>query len=67
VTQVEQGYGAELGRRMNQDLWLSAGWNWTGYSDPELTADEYTRAGVYLRMRAAFDESLFTGAHGAAK
>jgi hypothetical protein len=67
VTQVEQGYGAELGRRMNQDLWLSAGWNWTGYSDPELTADEYTRAGVYLRMRAAFDESLFTGTHGAAK
>jgi uncharacterized repeat protein (TIGR01451 family) len=58
---VRQGYGVELGRRMGHDLWMSAGWNWTGYEDPELTSEEFTRAGAYIRMRAKFDESLLLG------
>lgn len=58
---VRHGYGVELGRRMGHDVWMSAGWNWTGYEDPELTSDEFTRAGAYIRMRAKFDESLLLG------
>jgi len=61
VRAVRHGYGVELGRRMGHDLWMSAGWNWTGYEDPELTSEEFTRAGAYVRMRAKFDESLLLG------
>jgi hypothetical protein len=59
MSAVSQGYGIELGRRLGHDLWASAGWNWWGYDDPELTGDDYTRAGAYVRLRAKFDESLF--------
>ncbi len=55
------GVGAELGRRLQPNVWLSLGFNFTGYADDELTGEEYTRQGVYLRVRARFDESLFVG------
>ena len=32
-----------------------------GYADDDLTGEEYTRRGMYLRLRARFDESLFLG------
>ncbi|MGH7726714.1 MAG: hypothetical protein ACREOU_14910 [Candidatus Eiseniibacteriota bacterium] len=55
------GIGAELGRRLDPGVWLSLGFNFTGYADDELTGEEYTRQGLYLRIRARFDESLFVG------
>jgi len=64
IRAVRHGYGIELGRRLGHDLWLSGGWNWTGYEDPELTAEEFTRAGAYLRIRAKFDESLLLATGG---
>jgi hypothetical protein len=55
------GYGVELGRRLPHGTWLSAGWNRSGYRDDDLPDEAWTREGFYLRLRAAFDESLFTG------
>jgi hypothetical protein len=37
---------------------MSAGWNRTGYEDPDLPDEAWTRAGFYLRIRARFDESI---------
>jgi len=54
------GVGAEVGRRLQPGVWLSAGYNLTGYADDELTGEEWTRQGVYLRIRARFDETLWT-------
>jgi hypothetical protein len=56
------GLGLELGRKLSPELWLSLGYNLTGYADDELTGEEWTRQGVYLRMRARFDETSFGGA-----
>ena len=56
------GCWTEVGRRLQPGLWLSAGYNLTGYADDELTGEEWTRQGVYLRVRARFDETLWTGA-----
>jgi hypothetical protein len=56
------GVGAEVGRKLRPELWLSLGYNLTGYADDQLTAEEWTRQGVYLRIRARFDESLWEGA-----
>jgi hypothetical protein len=43
---------------LQRDVWLSAGWNRFGYRDPDLPQEDWTEQGVYLRLRAKFDESL---------
>jgi hypothetical protein len=53
--------GAEVGYLLRQDLWLSAGFNWTGFSDHDLTSGEYTNRGAFIRLRFKFDENLFRG------
>lgn len=51
--------GAEVGRVLRQNLWLSAGYNWTGFrADRDLSGYEYTQQGFYLRLRFKFDEDL---------
>ena len=55
----EYGLGFELGRQLPAGTWLSFGFNRFGYVDDELTAEEWTRTGGYLRLRAKFDETLF--------
>ncbi|HKQ56777.1 MAG TPA: hypothetical protein VJY35_02815, partial [Candidatus Eisenbacteria bacterium] len=52
------GAGVELGRKLQRDVWLSAGWNYLGYRDDDLPDEAWTQAGLYLRMRAKFDETL---------
>jgi hypothetical protein len=53
--------GIEVGYLLRQDLWLSAGYNWTGFSDRDLDSGEYTNRGAYIRLRFKFDENLFRG------
>ena len=53
------GMGIELGRVLPGGMWVSAGFNRFGYRDDELTGEEWTRTGGYIRLRARFDESLF--------
>ncbi len=53
------GLGAEFGRQLPAGTWLSLGYNYLGYRDDELTSEEWTRSGAYLRLRAKFDETLF--------
>ncbi|MEQ1832023.1 MAG: hypothetical protein ABL977_03125, partial [Candidatus Eisenbacteria bacterium] len=55
----QYGLGFELGRQLPAGTWLSFGFNRFGYRDDELTAEEWTRTGGYLRLRAKFDETLF--------
>jgi hypothetical protein len=58
----QTAYGAEAGYLLRQNLWLSAGFNAAGFAgDADLTGYEYTRRGVYLRLRFKFDENLFKG------
>ncbi|WP_303748228.1 Ig-like domain-containing protein [Stenotrophomonas pigmentata] len=53
-------YGMEVGRLLRQNLWLSAGYNWTGFEgDSDLNGYEYTQQGFFLRLRFKFDEDLF--------
>jgi hypothetical protein len=50
----------EVGRLLRQNLWLSAGYNWSGFSgDRDLNGYEYTQQGVFVRLRFKFDEDLF--------
>jgi len=59
--------GAEVGYLLKQNLWLSAGFNVSGFKgDSDLTGYEYVQRGVYLRLRFKFDETLFKGRDPAA-
>ncbi len=54
---LQKTLGVELGYQLTKDLWVSAGYNFVGLSDRELTANEYTSKGAYIRLRFKFDES----------
>jgi large repetitive protein len=55
----QQGLGAELGYQLVQNLWLSAGLNVFGFNDQELTGQDHTARGFYVRLRFKFDEASF--------
>ncbi|MGV0960379.1 MAG: hypothetical protein ACOYB1_11130 [Limnohabitans sp.] len=52
-------FGLEVGYQLMPNLWLSAGYNVLGLSDPDLTSQNYTSRGAYLRLRFKFDEAAF--------
>lgn len=51
------GRGLELGYRFNPDLWLSVGVNLSGFREDDLAGSEQTQRGVFLRLRAKWDET----------
>ena len=53
--------GAEIGYLMAANLWISGGYNFSGYTDKDLTDGDTTAQGPYLRLRFKFDEDLFSG------
>jgi hypothetical protein len=55
----QYAYGLETGFVVKRNLWLSAGYNFAGFTDKDLTGNEYTAKGPYLRLRAKFNENLF--------
>ncbi len=54
----QYGFGVEAGYLVMDNLWVSAGYNVVGFYDKDLSADEYTREGAFIRMRFKFDEIL---------
>lgn len=49
--------GFEVGYQVYKDLWVSAGYNFVGLKDRDLTAGEYTSEGAFVRLRFKFDET----------
>lgn len=56
--------GVEAGYRVKDNLWVSVGYNVAGFKDRDLSADDATARGVYLRLRFKFDEKLLSGLAG---
>ena len=57
----QSAVGVEAGYLIRQNLWVTAGYNWTGFSDRDLQGAGYTNRGAYVRLRFKFDETLFRG------
>lgn len=56
----QSAWGAEIGYLLATNLWLSAGYNRSGFvADRDLAGYEYTQRGAYVRLRFKFDETLF--------
>jgi hypothetical protein len=60
----QHSLGAEIGYQLRSNLWLSAGYNVSGFSDRDLSSD-YTARGAFLRLRFKFDADLFEGSNPA--
>lgn len=57
----QSALGIETGYLVQENLWLSVGYNHRGFFDPDLTGSDYTQRGVFLRLRFKFDEDLLRG------
>ncbi|UYY59231.1 hypothetical protein [Sphingomonas sp. S2-65] len=51
-------FGPSMGVSPGKDLWVSVGYNVSGYRDHDFEDDRYTRHGAYLTIRAKFDRSI---------
>ncbi len=58
---TQHALGVEAGYQVQDNLWLSAGYNWRGFRDHDLSGSDYTNQGFYIRVRFKFDENLFAG------
>ena len=47
--------GPSVGVNLFKNLWLSAGYNFSGYRDHDFTAAGYTARGPYAKLRFKFD------------
>lgn len=55
----QYGMGAEIGYQLFGNLWISTGYNLLGFRNPDLTGEDITRKGAFIRMRFKFDENIF--------
>ena len=53
--------GVEVGRLMVENLWLSLGYDFSGFTAKDMSGSDYTQQGVYLRIRWKFTQDLFKG------
>ena len=60
----QYGLGLEVGYLLATNLWLSVGYNITGYSDSDLAGADYTARGPFVRLRYKFDESVMQAVPG---
>ena len=58
----QYGAGIEVGYLLATNLWVSAGYNVSGYRDADLAGADYTARGPFVRLRYKFDESIMPGA-----
>ncbi|WP_375396917.1 hypothetical protein [uncultured Sphingomonas sp.] len=54
--------GPSVGTAPAKNLWLTAGYNVSGYRDRDFDDDRYTRAGPYVTLRLKFDQLSLGGA-----
>ncbi|HET6840590.1 MAG TPA: hypothetical protein VFK06_02740 [Candidatus Angelobacter sp.] len=56
----QYGMGVETGYQIMGNLWFSTGYNLVGFRNPDLTGEDITRKGAFIRLRFKFDESIFS-------
>jgi hypothetical protein len=49
--------GASLGFQVIPNLWVSVGYNLSGFEDSDFSQAEYTAKGPFLRFRYKFDQN----------
>lgn len=55
-TQASYSFGPSIGVAPVDNLWVSVGYNFSGFRDDDFEASEFSRDGVYLKIRFKFDQ-----------
>jgi len=58
---LQYSYGPSIGVTPAKNVWVSAGYNFEGFKDDDFEAAEYSREGVYLKLRIKFDQNTASG------
>jgi hypothetical protein len=53
---LQYTWGLSVGRDLFTNVWVSFGYNFDGFYDPDFTAARYTARGPYLKFRVKFDQ-----------
>jgi len=54
-------YGPSIGVSPVKNVWINAGYNFSGFRDDDFEAAEFSREGIYLQMRLKFDQNTARG------
>ena len=61
---VSWNYGVSVGRVLMRNVWLSLGYNFSGYTDSEFSRSEFTARGPFVRVRVKADQETVRGLLG---
>jgi len=53
---MDYSWGPSIGISPVDNVWISAGYNMSGFVDDDFEAAEFSREGLYLKMRLKFDQ-----------
>jgi len=54
--QLDYRSGCSVGYAMMKNMWVSLGYNFTGFKDEDFSAADYTAAGPFMKFRLKFDQ-----------
>lgn len=54
-------YGPSVGFSPQDNVWISLGWNASGFEDEDFEAARYSQQGPYIKLRAKFDQNTIRG------
>ena len=55
---MQAALGASVGYSALNNVWVSVGYNWTGYRDDDFIAADYTAQGPYFKIRMKLDDDV---------
>ena len=58
---LDYSYGPSIGVTPADNIWLSVGWNFEGFTDEDFAGAEFTREGPFIRLRVKFDQNTAKG------
>lgn len=50
-------FGPSIGLTPKENVWVSVGWNVSGFDDEDFEAAKYRQEGPYIKLRAKFDQN----------
>ncbi|MEM9572445.1 MAG: hypothetical protein AAF996_13355 [Pseudomonadota bacterium] len=57
----EWSYGPSIGLSPEKNIWVSVGWNVSGFDDDDFEAARHRQRGPYIKLRAKFDQNTAKG------
>jgi hypothetical protein len=57
VDQMKYGTGASVGYNAGKNIWISVGYNFTGFKDRDFSRADFTNQGPFVKLRMKFDQA----------